>query len=335
MKIFVHQTTEFQLLHVFLHEYISLPFQLELNEFEENYFCFVIDNKIAALGKNTLFKKQADNEYQYTMDIHHITKPDARALFSFQTNNSFLKKEDEQTLISIIEKTPYDFQYFMMNSEELFQKEALQIKKNLKQSKQVVPTKTKQEKNKNSYTNISEPHLKAQYILKEIADILELDAFIAKNDQSKIFKNEKLSTSTLLQFPEFKLSKDLTKHLSLIDTIWFKNETYPFAAFEVETSTSVYSGILRMADLLCSIGSENINLYIVTTRERENKIKKELNRPIFKRIGLSQIVKVIYIDDLEKLYDMIKLLKGHIKETVLEKISFSYEDFRIEEACAN
>jgi hypothetical protein len=79
-----------------------------------------------------------------------------------------------------------------------------------------------------------------------------------------------------------------------------------------------------MADFICTIKNPNTELYIVTTKSREKKILKELNRPIFQQIGLSQMCKVIFLEELEVLYSLVKTLKGHIKENILDRISHSY-----------
>ena len=49
-------------------------------------------------------------------------------------------------------------------------------------------------------------------------------------------------------------------------------------AFEFETSTSVYSGLLRMSDLIAVVPALNIQLYIVAQEERRNKVLSELSR---------------------------------------------------------
>ncbi len=52
-------------------------------------------------------------------------------------------------------------------------------------------------------------------------------------------------------------------------------------AFEVEHTTSIYSGILRMADLLALQPNMDIKLHIVAPIERQDKVFDELQRPVF------------------------------------------------------
>lgn len=104
----------------------------------------------------------------------------------------------------------------------------------------------------------------------------------------------------------------------IIDIIWVKKNA-PAYAFEVESTTSVYSGLLRMSDLLESAPSININLYIVAPKEREGKVIEELTRPTFKRIGLNDYCKFISIEVLEDLVKKVHDLRGHVQPSIIDR----------------
>jgi hypothetical protein len=53
------------------------------------------------------------------------------------------------------------------------------------------------------------------------------------------------------------------------------------AAFEVEATTSVYSGLLRMSDLVALQPNTSIDLFIVAPDERGRKVRAEITRPTF------------------------------------------------------
>ena len=57
------------------------------------------------------------------------------------------------------------------------------------------------------------------------------------------------------------------------------------AAFEVEHTTSIYSGIVRMLDLAASTGNAVRGLYLVAPDAREDDVRRQLLRPAFRRIG--------------------------------------------------
>ncbi|MDD5616628.1 MAG: hypothetical protein PHH85_10550 [Candidatus Methanoperedens sp.] len=56
--------------------------------------------------------------------------------------------------------------------------------------------------------------------------------------------------------------------------IWFEKATNKLvSAYEVEKSTSIYSGILRLTDMALTIpDSEKISLYLVAPEQREKEI---------------------------------------------------------------
>jgi len=65
-----------------------------------------------------------------------------------------------------------------------------------------------------------------------------------------------------------------------IDVIWLKGRSIA-RAFEVEHTTAVYSGLLRMADLLALQPNMDIRLHIVAPDERREKVFREMKRPVF------------------------------------------------------
>lgn len=73
----------------------------------------------------------------------------------------------------------------------------------------------------------------------------------------------------------------------LIDVIWIsKNDRLVAAAFEVEHSTSIYSGIVRMLDL--ALGLEmgiTSKLFLVAPEDRRNQVAQQLKRPAFSRVS--------------------------------------------------
>ena len=52
-------------------------------------------------------------------------------------------------------------------------------------------------------------------------------------------------------------------------------------AFEVEHTTAIYSGLLRMADLLALQPNMQIKLHILAPEERWEKVLREIKRPVF------------------------------------------------------
>ncbi|MFP2907369.1 type II restriction endonuclease, partial [Pyxidicoccus sp. 3LFB2] len=73
----------------------------------------------------------------------------------------------------------------------------------------------------------------------------------------------------------------------LIDVLWLeKGRAEVAAAFEVEHTTSIYSGIVRLLDLaLGAPGSATRGLFLVAPDRREEDVRQQLARPAFRRVA--------------------------------------------------
>jgi len=161
-------------------------------------------------------------------------------------------------------------------------------------------------------------HTEMQYHLLRIGHSLGYDVISASNDRSRCHKGNNFSFISLSEFPDINLDKKTNNTIALIDIIWFKKGTNKIeSAFEVEKSTSIYSGILRLADLHYSFSEDPSLLFLIIPDKREKELLFQLNRPSIK----ANNIKFYYIlfSDLKKHCDAICII-GESKET-LKKIS--------------
>ncbi len=113
------------------------------------------------------------------------------------------------------------------------------------------------------------------------------------------------------------------KTIENIDVIWIKGRSI-VRAFEVEHTTSIYSGILRMADLMALQPNLNIRAHIVAPDDRKDKVLNEIRRPVFTLLEkgpLSESCSFISYDSIKELSSDRKL--EHMRDSVLE----DYEEF--------
>lgn len=163
-----------------------------------------------------------------------------------------------------------------------------------------------------------ELHSEMQYYLLKIGNSLGYDVISASNDRSRSFKNNKFSFISLKDFPKIDTSQDAFNTINLIDVVWFeKNTNRIVCAFEVEKSTSIYSGILRLSDLSFSLPLHNTKLYIVLPDNREKEVKIQLNRPSIKNNNL-EIHYILTSDLKEHCNALCKFGNNH---EILTKIS--------------
>lgn len=147
-------------------------------------------------------------------------------------------------------------------------------------------------------------HTEMQYHLLKIGNSLGYDVTTAINDKSKSYNGHSFSFLSMNQFPELLTDPDTQKTIKLIDVLWFQKGTNNIiGAFEVEKSTSIYSGILRISDLYLSISDGDEVFYIIIPDNREKDVIFQLNRPIIKNSKM--IIKYILFSELRANCDSI------------------------------
>jgi type II restriction enzyme len=123
-------------------------------------------------------------------------------------------------------------------------------------------------------------HTQAQHTLIRIGRALGYDVFVARNDRNRSCHGEEFSALTIPALPPLALAEDVRQTVELIDVIWFrKNSSELACAFEVEQSTSIYSGILRMKDLALSLSGQSGHFYLVAPESREREVIAQMVRP--------------------------------------------------------
>lgn len=65
-----------------------------------------------------------------------------------------------------------------------------------------------------------------------------------------------------------------------IDVLWLEKNVI-LRAFEVESTTVIYSGLLRLNDVVLALPNSHIDLYIVASRSRRQNVYNQLIRPSF------------------------------------------------------
>jgi hypothetical protein len=108
-----------------------------------------------------------------------------------------------------------------------------------------------------------------------------LNVWVARNDRSKVWNGCALGAlpGMVTELPT-QFNDATNRTIEHIDVLWLKGNSI-VAAFEIECTTSVYSGLLRMSDLLALQPNLDINLYLVAPDERRAKVEQEILRPTF------------------------------------------------------
>jgi len=99
----------------------------------------------------------------------------------------------------------------------------------------------------------------------------------------------------------------------------------------IESTTSIYSGLLRMSDLIAMQPNLNIPLYLIAPDERREKVLIEVNRPTFSRLSppLAEVCRYIAFSALPERLSQVAPFVRYLKPDFLDDLSESCE---IEEA---
>ncbi len=153
-------------------------------------------------------------------------------------------------------------------------------------------------------------HARMQAHLLKVGRALEYDVWVARNDRSAVnCHGGTLGEGCLESLPIAHLSPEVRTTVELIDVLWLKGDRV-VCAFEVEKSTSIYSGILRLMDLSLSFPSDGPSLYLVAPDTREGEVRAQLTRPAFRE--LSNRPALIAFSDLEHDCDALcRFGQGH------------------------
>lgn len=168
-------------------------------------------------------------------------------------------------------------------------------------------------------------HVQMQYHLLALGAAMGFDLWVARNDRSRLWSGQKLGDlqGMVTELPT-QFNEATNKTIELIDVLWLKGNSI-IAAFEVEHTTAIYSGLLRMSDLLALQPNLEINLFLVAPDERREKVEQEILRPTFalREKPLANVCGFIgFSTFLEKVEGIRKLgLETSLKPDFLEKLA--------------
>ena len=145
-------------------------------------------------------------------------------------------------------------------------------------------------------------HIIMQFKLARLGVKAGSKVWVPKNDQQRIFSK--------YQFADFEkefasgIDTD-AKYVENIDVIW-KEEFRIDAAFEIENSTTIYSGLLRFSDLKLIAPNSIYPLFVVAPLSKRNRLIEQIKRPTFKKLEMKNRVRFLpyeTINEIDKFFE--------------------------------
>ncbi len=127
-------------------------------------------------------------------------------------------------------------------------------------------------------------HTEVQGWLRDLGRALGFTVWIAANDRGRPCGSGRLGDGCLDSLPASVAAAPGADAVRLIDVLWLRGD-HVEAAFEVEHTTSIYSGIVRMLDLALGAPASTVRgLFLVAPDDREEEVRAQLRRPAFQRV---------------------------------------------------
>ncbi|GAG41448.1 unnamed protein product, partial [marine sediment metagenome] len=133
--------------------------------------------------------------------------------------------------------------------------------------------------------------------LVEMAGLRKLKAHIGRAEQMKYAEFRQMSSDLPQRVQGMpKAARDIIEQ---IDVLWHNGGKGIVAAFEVERTTTITSGIDRFRNLLTAAPESEVELYLVVPKSRGNEVRSKLGSPANRKDGLHKKIGYIYLEDLK------------------------------------
>lgn len=236
-----------------------------------------------------------------------------------------IEKADGEFLEKLLRRQFKTPKPYPLNPKEIEQHRARQVKR---VGGTVSVTVPKEEAVSESPTSpkAERDSIKNQAELARLGEMMGFHIWLPHNDRSAVLQHWHPESGSLLNSLPLNYDDTTLATIEQIDVLWIKGRAIQ-RAFEVEHSTAIYSGLLRMADLLALQPNMNIALHIVAPAARRDKVLSEIARPVFSLLDqqpLSERCTFIAYEVLKEIMALKHL--DHLSDSVLEEYQESAQD---------
>jgi hypothetical protein len=170
-------------------------------------------------------------------------------------------------------------------------------------------------------------HTEIQWRLLNLGAQMGLNVWAPRNDRGRVYAGHPINgIPRLLDSLPTQFDEVTTTTIENIDVLWLRGNAI-VAAFEVEHSTSIYSGLLRMSDLLTMQPNIDIKLYLAAPDSRFEKFKREVPRPTFASRGkpLHTVCGFLPYSELCARLEEVKNVLPYLRPEFIDEIAEFYD----------
>lgn len=156
----------------------------------------------------------------------------------------------------------------------------------------------------------SRDHVRIQHALIQLGNAEGCSVWVPASDRCLSFSGQRFVEITLERLPNFGFSEVSRRVIQNVDVLWL-NKNVIRKAFEIEATTSLYSGLLRLNDLVLSQPNSSIELFIAAAHSRRQQVRTQLLRPSFEE--LSTICRFISFEHIDQEMQVIRNLRPGVQ----------------------
>ena len=163
--------------------------------------------------------------------------------------------------------------------------------------------------------------IRVQASLCRIGEAMGFKIWLPMNDRSRVAEHWSPQSGVILDRLPLNYDETTLDTIKRIDVLWLKGRATR-RAFEVEHSTAIYSGLLRMADLCALLPNINVPLHIVAPEARRDKVFQEITRPVLSLLEnspLSERCTYLSYGSVDELGELDYL--SHTTDSVLDEFA--------------
>ena len=175
-------------------------------------------------------------------------------------------------------------------------------------------------------SGLDRAHVKIQSGLIKLGRAEGCLVWVPPNDRNLSHKGQSFASATLERLPNFGFDENTRRIVQNIDVLWLIRNVI-HRAFEVESTTSIYSGLLRLNDLVLAQPNNQIALFIVAPTGRRERVFNQLIRPSFHALAHQcEFLSFEKVDDAVSRIESLKGGKGVRVSGLLEGEQFEFDE---------
>jgi hypothetical protein len=146
-------------------------------------------------------------------------------------------------------------------------------------------------------TPVISDHVRMQWKLARLGLLAGERVWVPVGDQTRLRNTYQFESFDA----EFTSGIDLPhSYIENIDVVW-KQEFRIGAAYEIENTTAIYSGLLRFADLNIIAPNTLYPMFIVAPKEKKGRLREQLRRPTFRKLELDKKVRFLSYETIDQI----------------------------------